>query len=1075
MRNRLLTFGVLCIAGTVNTALFGGATPLVVALASNIFAGDLVMFWGGVANRLRGRDAVLQSEGLSQAVGRAIAAVVARTSRLEQYRDYREPLKQLASRAASGWTELAQLPEFADEAGLDSIREANLAKLFSVKPTEFAQAKALTPQDWERVLNAWQQKEPEAMRDPQVMREIAEMLHHDFPKALREVMKEDFATGGRSYAGLMLDLAGDLRGALQDQHEGMLARLDRLDGAGFDRDSLEQEFQRVVERLEALSMGNTAEFKAISEQIESGFENIAQLLTELGIQLATAKQEILENQKQGFQRLEEKLDGLERPMLTVSVVIDPSRPKMNYWQGRQTELTTLRQQLEQFSLVGITGLGGYGKSALANQLFETSDWPTKIWVTMSQPYRFSELGRWLLGKLGYQLDEKANDDALAKVLTDCLAEHRCLVVFDNLETLLESDRQWRLPGYEAFLLRWLEYGRNSAILVTSREQPRLPTRNSYWHPSLMGLKVADGAALLRDYGVVGNEVAIQEFVELAGGHPLLLELAAALLVDEFGENPDVSGLKIPGLNLFELVGLHRGDPEASVNKLFAASFERLEERLQRLLCCVSVYRLPFNAAAAAVMLKETALTWQEATTQKQIEQDLLGLAKRSLLQEAERNAAPERRFQFLPLIARYVQRQENDWTWAHERAIFFHRSTAKQTSWETDEDLREYFETFHHHCELNQFALADDVLDLCNHFLRLRGYNRTLVELYRRLVQTWQPSNKQDRSDFSWALISLGNAYDSLGQYPRAIEYYEQSLAMSQAIGDRNGEANSLIGLGNAYDSLGQYPRAIEYYEQSLTMSQEIGDRNGEAASLTGLGNAYNFLGQYPRAIEYYEQSLTIKRKIGDRNGESNSLIGLGSVYNSLGQYPRAIKYHKRSLAIKREIGDRNGEARSLNNLGNAYNSLGQYPRAIKYHKRSLAIKQGIGDRNGEARSLNNLGNAYNSLGQYPRAIEYYEQSLAMSRKIGDQKGTANAWFNLGNTLAKVDRIPDASVAYRNARQLFADMGLEADVQNCDAALQRLLSASEPLHRHNPSIWVRLWNWLKQMWHKIFSQSRSRN
>ncbi|MGI2909842.1 tetratricopeptide repeat protein, partial [Tolypothrix sp. VBCCA 56010] len=68
---------------------------------------------------------------------------------------------------------------------------------------------------------------------------------------------------------------------------------------------------------------------------------------------------------------------------------------------------------------------------------------------------------------------------------------------------------------------------------------------------------------------------------------------------------------------------------------------------------------------------------------------------------------------------------------------------------------------------------------------------------------------------------------------------------------------------GNAYNSLGQYQRAIEFLQQSLEISREIGDRNGEGASLGNLGNAYNSLGQYQRAIEFLQQSLEISREIG--------------------------------------------------------------------------------------------------------------------------------------------------------------------------------------------------------------------
>ena len=45
---------------------------------------------------------------------------------------------------------------------------------------------------------------------------------------------------------------------------------------------------------------------------------------------------------------------------------------------------------------------------------------------------------------------------------------------------------------------------------------------------------------------------------------------------------------------------------------------------------------------------------------------------------------------------------------------------------------------------------------------------------------------------------------------------------------------------GNCYDALGDYEKAIDYHEQSLAIDREIGDRDGEARSLTVLGNCYD-------------------------------------------------------------------------------------------------------------------------------------------------------------------------------------------------------------------------------------------
>jgi Tetratricopeptide repeat len=47
------------------------------------------------------------------------------------------------------------------------------------------------------------------------------------------------------------------------------------------------------------------------------------------------------------------------------------------------------------------------------------------------------------------------------------------------------------------------------------------------------------------------------------------------------------------------------------------------------------------------------------------------------------------------------------------------------------------------------------------------------------------------------------------------------------------------MGLANACRSLGQYQRAIEFHQQSLAIKQEIGDRNGEALSCNNLSLIY--------------------------------------------------------------------------------------------------------------------------------------------------------------------------------------------------------------------------------------------
>ena len=125
------------------------------------------------------------------------------------------------------------------------------------------------------------------------------------------------------------------------------------------------------------------------------------------------------------------------------------------------------------------------------------------------------------------------------------------------------------------------------------------------------------------------------------------------------------------------------------------------------------------------------------------------------------------------------------------------------------------------------------------------------------------------------ALLQEGQALELHGGVPGAIAKYNEILALSQGVQDEK-QRQMIIGpvvssLGNAYDSLGQYDKAIEHHNKALAIARKIGDRSGEGNCLGNLGSAYNRLGQYDKAIEHHNQALAISREIGDRRGEGSA------------------------------------------------------------------------------------------------------------------------------------------------------------------------------------------------------------
>ncbi|WP_300006378.1 tetratricopeptide repeat protein [Anabaena sp. AL09] len=88
-------------------------------------------------------------------------------------------------------------------------------------------------------------------------------------------------------------------------------------------------------------------------------------------------------------------------------------------------------------------------------------------------------------------------------------------------------------------------------------------------------------------------------------------------------------------------------------------------------------------------------------------------------------------------------------------------------------------------------------------------------------------------------------------------------MDIAKEIGYIQGESVSLIGLGNAYGSLGQYERAIAFYQQSLQIKREIGDRDGEALCLQNLGVAYGKCGKIKEAYSASYQAQVIRQELG--------------------------------------------------------------------------------------------------------------------------------------------------------------------------------------------------------------------
>jgi len=744
--------------------------------------------------------------------------------------------------------------------------------------------------------------------------------------------------------------------------------------------------------------------------------------------------------------------------------------------GRQGELEILGRRLSAGQEVGVSGIGGVGKTALVNEalwrMWESG--ATRggvVWVEVGRRSPSSvaaDIARALcredlLGRLG---DPRR---ALAE-MAPALARRRTIVVLDDV----------RRDEVEGVLLDGL---RGTAFVETRRPTLRNKNIRPENRIELEGLAPGPCRQLFARRAALppsAGQATLDEICRLLSYQPLAVEIAAERYLEDrptladFAAEMGAMGLR--GLTVGR--GLHQ-----DLAKNFARTVERLTPRQRALYRALGVFRVgaPYALEAVAWVADRSPGLELSADLRRLRRLRLLdkvgnGYRQHDLLRQdaavrldgrvAERKAAERRyvayyekhaasidqtfetswdtaleqiephMFAAFELVAeRYGARGDEQtardvarWAW-HLRTYASRRSVGRAEPWL----LAGYEAAARLGDGRKEAGLALAIGSLLGAMGRARDW---IAWSERSLAAAGRAGDRQVESA---ALGNLGIAYKNVGEYRTAIEFHERGLAIARALRDRRAEAGHLGNLGVAYQSLGEYRKAIEQHERALAISRELVDLRGEGLHLGNLGLVHRTVGEPKAGIPYLEQALSIGRELGDRRMEGRALAELGNVYLSLGELQRAVALHQESLAIARDTGDRGGEGNSLGNLGLAFRRLGRRREAQASQEQALGIYRDIGDRRGEGRCLGNLGNIHRDAGRYDEAIAHYEQALAIARDIGDGVGQADRLANLGSAYAELGDAGKARAYLAQARGMYEAMGSQRA-----RAMEKALDALPP-------------------------------
>ena len=235
-------------------------------------------------------------------------------------------------------------------------------------------------------------------------------------------------------------------------------------------------------------------------------------------------------------------------------------------------------------------------------------------------------------------------------------------------------------------------------------------------------------------------------------------------------------------------------------------------------------------------------------------------------------------------------------------------------------------------------------------------------------------------------LGNIANVLSVLGDYPNSIDYFLQSIKLSEKFGIRSTLLLNYLNISEAYSDAGDYDNAIIYAYKGKSMIDTMSLKDSVALfrkmlTLTYIGEAYEKFDKLDSALVNLQKARESDSIYFGRQSGFTALH-LANVYAKKNQAADAIKYYRETVILSEIHNYQSDLMNACNGLAKVFNQTRQTDSAIYYAKQTLLIGKSTSYPLAILNAVTLLSNIYKSKNNLDSTVKYMGLSILIKDSL---------------------------------------------------------------------------------------------